>query len=113
MSNATQATDSKPTKAPAKKASAPKKGAAPKAAAAPKADKAPAKKAAAPKDGGIDASAKIKVLVKENPHRKGSLDAKRYAKLNSGMTVAAAREEDGMTSRYLKYAEGRGIISIG
>jgi hypothetical protein len=36
--------------------------------------------------------AKITVLAKENPKRKGTAEFKRFAKYKSGMTVAAAKE---------------------
>lgn len=108
---------------PKAKAAAPKAEAKAKAAPKPKAEvevkveapkvKAKAAPAKAVAENALDNTAKIKVLVKDNPHRKGSLDANRYGKLKSGMTVADAKEEEGMTTRYLRYAEGRGIISIG
>lgn len=41
----------------------------------------------------FDKEAKITVLVKENPKRKGSLSAKRFSNYKTGMTVAEAIEK--------------------
>lgn len=50
-------------------------------------------------NGAIPADAKIKVLVKENPRRKGSIAFKRFALFKSGQTVAdyvAATKAEGV-----------------
>jgi hypothetical protein len=90
---AEMATEAKKDAAPAKRPAAKKAAAAPAASkkAAPAAKKAPAKKAAAESAGtrgrapNIDGSAKIKVLVKENPKRAAA--AERFALYKNGMTV--------------------------
>lgn len=86
----------KATKAPAKVAA---KKAEPKKVVKPKPKKeakgAPAKKTEAvdPKRGrkaSFEDAGKIKILVKDNPHREGSYRDKNFKKLKSGMTVADA-----------------------
>ncbi len=80
----------KSTKAAAKKAAAkaPAKKAAAKVAKVAPAKKAAGKvaKAAKPRGGEL-ASKKIKLLVKENPFRDGSIKAKRFAQYKNGITV--------------------------
>jgi hypothetical protein len=49
--------------------------------------KAPAKKAAPPARAKFSDTAKIKLLAKENPRRKGTEAYERFAKFKDGMTV--------------------------
>lgn len=85
-----------------------KKAATPKKAAAK-----PTKKAAPPARKTNHAlTDKVTGLPKENPHRKGSGDFKRFAKLENGMTVAQALEA-GVARSYLKYMADREIFKVG
>jgi len=95
----------KPEKKPAAKAEkkAEKK-------AAPKANGE--KKAKASRGGGFDPKAKIKLLVKENPKREGSITHKKFAKIKNGMTVEEAFKA-GLTGVDLKCDVDRKYISIG
>jgi len=72
-----------------------------------------AAKAKAPKTGRTrrDANAKITLLVKENPKRKGTESCKRYDKYKSGMTVAEALKA-GITPADLSYDVKHGNIKI-
>lgn len=54
---------------------------------------------------------KIRVLVKENPKRKGTGGAKRFALYRSGMTVAAALEA-GVTRADLNWDAAHKFIEV-
>lgn len=54
---------------------------------------------------------KIRVLVKENPKRKGTAGAKRFALYRSGMTVAAALKA-GVTRADLNWDTEHKFIEI-
>lgn len=56
-------------------------------------------------------TAKIVLKVKENPHRVKSKDYDKFAKLKSGMTLAAIAEA-GVNRSYLRYAAERKLIEI-
>jgi hypothetical protein len=82
------------------------------AAAAKK--KAPAKKAARAK---FSDDAKIKLLVTENPRRKGTVAYDKFAKFKDGMTVgefikAGERHEDWDMRGIIGTAIARGQISV-
>ena len=55
--------------------------------------------------------AKIKVVTKENPHRKGSICYKYFAKYKDGMTVVQALKA-GIPRANLRYLERLGHIKI-
>ena len=55
-------------------------------------------------------TAKISLMVKENPHRVGTNDHGKYRKLANGMTVETALRK--VDSGYLRYMVGRELISI-
>ena len=82
--------------------------------------KAPVKKTAAKKSEPKKLSAKdarkITLLVAKNPHRKGSVDFKKYTKLAElraeTRTVAKAREA-GVDSGYLNYMVTRKVVKFG
>jgi hypothetical protein len=57
-------------------------------------------------------SPKITLLAKECPSKKGTNRAKRWSKLENGMTVAEAREE-GVPSSYLNRMADAGHLKIG
>lgn len=57
-------------------------------------------------------TAKIKVLVEENPHRAGSKDFAKFKAIKDGMTMGDARAKN-VESGYLRYGIERGIFSIG
>jgi len=105
-----------------KKKSTKKVAAKPEKKAVAKAEKKPEKKAApkangekkakASRGGGFDPKAKIKLLVKENPKREGSITHKKFAKIKSGMTVEEAFKA-GLTGVDLKCDVDRKYISIG
>jgi hypothetical protein len=88
---------------------------APKAKAKP-AKAAPKAKAKAGKRGrrsvfGDDA--KLKLLVKENPYRKGTAWHRRWPKYKNGMTVAEALKLNDVGRNHLRYSVANGHISIG
>jgi hypothetical protein len=60
----------------------------------------------------LPADAKIKLLTKINPHRKGTGDARKYAKLATGHTVEAAKAA-GIDLGYLRYMALRKLIAFG
>jgi hypothetical protein len=85
------------------------------AAAAKK--KAPAKKAAAVGRAKFSDDAKIKLLVTENPRRKGTVAYDKFAKFKDGMTVgefikAGERHEDWDMRGIIGTAIARGQISV-
>ncbi len=91
MSKSTETTEAPvvvaPTKGTKSKVVAKKAKAVPAKKAAAKAKPAgKVAKAAAPRGGEL-ASKKIKLLVKENPFRDGSIKAKRFAQYKNGITV--------------------------
>lgn len=105
-------------KKPTEKAAAPKPAAKPKAAAKPTPAKKPvaAKKPAAAKgDRGrkplFPDDGKIKVLVKDNPHRDGTVRDKAFKKVKSGMTVAEAVKA-GAPRQQVWSMWKRGVISV-
>jgi hypothetical protein len=59
-----------------------------------------------------DAAAKVKLLVKGNPHRPGTKDRRKWAKLRAGATVRAL-VAGGVELSYLRYVEQRGLVKIG
>ncbi len=85
------------------------------AAAAKK--KAPAKKAAPTARAKFSDDAKIKLLVTENPRRKGTVAYDKFAKFKDGMTVgefikAGERHEDWDMRGIIGTAIARGQISV-
>jgi hypothetical protein len=60
---------------------------------------------------GFAEDAKIKLLVKENPHRKTSGDFKKFAKLASGVAVSSVIAK-GVDLAYLRYAQQRELLKI-
>jgi hypothetical protein len=56
--------------------------------------------------------AKIKVLAKENPHRKGTILHKYFDKYKTGMTVQTALDA-GIVWANLRYLNGRELIQVG
>jgi hypothetical protein len=85
------------------------------AAAAKK--KAPAKKAAPPARAKFSDDAKIKLIAKENPRRKGTIAYEKFAKFKDGMTVgefvkAGERHEDWDMRGIIGTAIKRGQISV-
>jgi hypothetical protein len=113
----------KPNKAAAKPVTAKeavKPVAKPAAKASTKTDgKTPAKKTAAPKAAATTSSAtrlyppdaKVKLVVKENPKRKGGKSHARFAKYRDGMTIEQALKA-GVTAQDLKYDESKKFIQI-
>lgn len=93
--------DNMKTKAKTKKTTA-KKTAAPKTPKTPK---------AASSSRGLKGDLKITVVAKENPKRKGSDAAKRFAKYKNGMTVQEARDA-GVGPGDLKWDIEKGFISV-
>ncbi len=58
--------------------------------------------------------AKIKVLAKENPHRAGTLNHKRFSMYKSGMTVQEAVNAGGGASlANIRYLSGLGHLKVG
>ncbi len=57
------------------------------------------------------ADARIKILVTENPHRKGTNDAGKWKKVVAAKTVAGALKA-GVDRGYLRYAVGRKLFAI-
>jgi hypothetical protein len=79
--------------------------------------KAPAKKAAAVGRAKFSDTAKITVLVKDNPRRKGTVAYEKFSKFKSGMTVgefikAGERHEDWDMRGIIGTAIARGQISV-
>jgi hypothetical protein len=66
----------------------------------------------AARKGAFNPAHKIHLLVKENPKRKGSKEAKRYARYRNGMTVAQAFEK-GMNALNLSRDVERKCITVG
>lgn len=79
----------------------------PKAAAAKKGSK-PMQAASGDR---INDDAKIKILVKENPHRSGTKLFGYFKKYKDGMTVAAAKKA-GIPPKNIQYLQGLGSIKV-
>lgn len=94
------------TKKKAAPAKASKKAASAKAAPKKAEGAGPGRKGSYPLD------AKITLKAKDNPHRVKSKDFGKYKGLKNGITVEKALEA-GADWGYLRYAEGRDLISIG
>lgn len=99
---------------PVKKAKAVKPTKAAKAkAASPKPAKAKANGTGKKGRPGVFAdAAKIKIIAKENPHRKGSICHNYFAKYKDGMTVADAVGK-GLPRANIRYLVGLGHLKVG
>ena len=101
----------KPKAAPVKKAAGPKAKAPAKAKVAAKPAKAAAKPGKKGRHGNFGDAATIKIVAKENPHRKGTICYNYFAKYKEGMTVAKAVSA-GVPLSNIRYLVGLGHIKV-